>query len=96
MEFAKLTKSNGKAFTGNAYVMIEGNGTISLCSYRTIVAQVVGGKFRKTWNGYSASTARHIQLFALEYAPEWWMGEGRPEKGTWKAHWLAMETEPVK
>ena len=94
VEFRKLVKNNGRPFTGNAHVEVNGD-IISLRSYSTIVCQVVNGKFRKTWNGYSVSTARHIQMFCLEYAYSWWFNEGRPERGTWKAHWLDLPTSEV-
>lgn len=73
MEFSELnvvslTKSNGADFTGNARVIVIGNMRV-LQSYRTIVAYELFGKIHRTWDGWSASTARHIGMFVDEYAP---------------------------
>lgn len=63
-----LIKENGRRFYGNASVIVTGN-IISLCSYNTIVCQIVDGEFRRTWHGWSASTARHVRIFLKQFAP---------------------------
>lgn len=54
-----------------------GNGDIELTSYTTIVARIHNGKFERLWNGYSATTMRHINAFLYVYGIQgggkvWW------------------------
>ena len=52
-----------KSFYGKA-VVIETNGYAMLKSYETIVAYIdKAGSFHRTWDGYSATTMRHINAF---------------------------------
>ena len=61
----ELTPVDGrKSFYGKAVVIVEDNGTETLYSYGTpIIKRLVSGKFVKLWNGWSATTGRHIQAF---------------------------------
>lgn len=52
-----------KSFYGKAKVIERANGDIELKSYDTIVARVHDGKFEKLWDGYSATTMRHVNSF---------------------------------
>lgn len=49
-----------KSFCGKAKVIEHDNGDICLISYSTLVARIHNGNFEKLWDGYSATTMRHI------------------------------------
>ena len=68
-----------KSFYGKAKVMHdEETGIVQLKSYDTIVCMIDNfGKFHKLWNGYSATTMKHVQSFCDYYGIEnggekWW------------------------
>lgn len=53
-----------KSFYGKAVVVVEDNGTETLYSYGTpIVKRLVSGELVKMWDGWTATTGRHIQAF---------------------------------
>lgn len=53
-----------KSFYKKAIVHYHADGSTSLQSYSTIVAQTTpDGKLQRTWNGYSATTGRHIKAY---------------------------------
>lgn len=53
-----------KSFYGKAHVLEHENGTLELLSYDTIVCKIApDGNFYKLWDGYSATTMRHINSF---------------------------------
>lgn len=54
-----------KSFYGKAKVIHRGN-SYYLYSYDTLVA-VWDGTMHRKWDGYSATTARHINEFARQY-----------------------------
>ena len=56
-----------KSFYGKAKVIEHDNGDICLISYSTLVARIHNGNFEKLWDGYSATTMRHINSFLLFY-----------------------------
>ena len=58
-------KNRTGSYYGKAHIIREGQGTF-LQSYSTIVCGLVNGKVEKYWNGYSATTARHIHDFLLQ------------------------------
>ena len=60
-------KPNGsqKSFYGKATVIINKAGDSVLKSYNTIVCGIIGGRFVRFWDGYSATTAKHIHAFRL-------------------------------
>jgi len=65
-----------KSFYGKAKVFKCGK-TIVLRSYDTMVCAIYRGKFYKLWDGYSATTMRHINSFLYEYGidgggEKWW------------------------
>ncbi len=66
-----------KSFYNKAKVTELDNGDIELTSYTTIVARIHNGKFERLWNGYSATTMRHINAFLYVYGIQgggkvWW------------------------
>ena len=73
----KPINSSQKSFYGTAVVEINGN-TITLYSYNTKICSIVAGRrFVRHWNGYSATTSKHIKEFCLQngfepyYKKEW-------------------------
>lgn len=65
METCKLIPTDGrKSFYGKAVVMIDDDGTETLYSYDTpIIKRLVSGELIKLWDGWSATTGRHIKAF---------------------------------
>ena len=66
-----------KSFYGKAKVIEHDNGDISLISYSTLVCIIHNRKFEKLWDGYSATTMRHVNSFLLFYnlpggGKSWW------------------------
>ena len=61
----ELTPTDGrKSFYGKAVVIVEDNGTETLYSYNTpIIKRPVSGELVKLWDGWTATTGRHIQVF---------------------------------
>lgn len=61
----ELTPTDGRAsFYGKAKVMIEPDGTDTLFSYDTpIIERRPGGELIRLWDGWSATTGRHIYAF---------------------------------
>ena len=53
-----------KSFYGKAVVVVGDNGTETLYSYETpIVKRLVSGELVKMWDGWTATTGRHIKAF---------------------------------
>lgn len=62
-EFELPCYDGRKSFYGKAWVIETENGRY-LRSYDTIICFLsYGGSFTKLWNGYSATTMRHINSF---------------------------------
>lgn len=67
-----------KSFYGKVSVIIRPNGDRILRSYTTHVAKIdSNGSFHKLWNGYSATSMRHINAFCDTYGingggKKWW------------------------
>lgn len=61
----ELSPADGrKSFYGKAVVIVEDNGTETLYSYNTpIIKRLVSGELVKLWDGWTATTGRHIQAF---------------------------------
>ena len=61
----ELTPNDGrKSFYGKANVIELSNGVKLLQSYSTIVAGInTKGNFVKLWDGWSATTGRHLSAF---------------------------------
>lgn len=55
---------NRKSFYGKAVVIVEDNGTETLYSYGTpVIKRLVSGELVKIWDGWTATTGRHIKAF---------------------------------
>lgn len=65
MKRYELIPTDGKkSFYGKAIVEVEENGTETLYSYNTpIIKRLVSGELVKLWNGWTATTGRHIAAF---------------------------------
>lgn len=65
MKEYELKPTDGrKSFYGKPVVMVEDNGTETLYSYGTpIVKRLVSGELVKMWDGWTATTGRHIKAF---------------------------------
>lgn len=61
-ELTPAWSQHQKSFYGKAHVLFE-DGTYYLKSYATIVASFKDGTLRRTWGGWSATTARHVVAF---------------------------------
>ena len=62
----ELSREYQKMFYKKA-ALIENKGMVFLQSYDTIVACIDKGKLLKLWDGYSATTARHIDAFCYSF-----------------------------
>ena len=68
-----------KSFYGKA-IQIQKGRTYYLKSYNTIVCAVTpSGKVKRYWNGWSATTARHVDSFLVAH------GLPKMNKATWQA-----------
>lgn len=65
MKIYDLHPTNGrKSFYGKALVAIDEDGTETLYSYNTpIIKRTATGELIKLWDGWSATTGRHIAAF---------------------------------
>ena len=68
MHTYSINPVDGRKSFGNKATVLdysEERGLVFLKSYDTIVAchDTVNGIFYRTWNGYSATTQRHIEAF---------------------------------
>jgi hypothetical protein len=70
-----------KSFYGKAVVIEQDSGDIELKSYNTIVARIRQGRFERLWDGYSATTMRHINSFCRTFGID----------GGGKAWWTSLE-----
>ena len=83
----KPEQEKRKSFYGKATVIEAGKKTM-LRSYQTIVCYFdKKGVFHRTWEGWSATTGRHIHEFALN--------TGNMPHGIGKAEWDKLPVEPV-
>ena len=57
--------SRQKSFNHRAHILQDTTGNLQLMSYETIVASFnpQTKEFKKLWNGYSATTQKHINAF---------------------------------
>ena len=65
MKQYELRPTDGrKSFYGKAVVTIDADGTETLSSYNTpIIKRTVSGELVKLWDGWTATTGRHIKAF---------------------------------
>lgn len=80
MEFKLEPVDGRKSFYGKAVVLRDPDRA-TLKSYDTLVAKIEfdgsGSRFVRLWNGYSATTMRHVNAFVSYYGLEgggkkWW------------------------
>ena len=75
--FDLIPTDGRKSFYGKAKV-VDNNGVKTLYSYNTPVAKIGRtGKFTRLWDGYSATTMRHVNAFLDTYGikdggKSWW------------------------
>ena len=56
-----------KSFYGKAKVFQLDDGTVILKSYDIFVCRIKENRLLRTWNGYSATTMRHVNAFAAAF-----------------------------
>lgn len=62
--FELMPNDGRKSFYGKAIVEIDNEGSETLYSYGTpILTKRTNGEMVKHWNGWSATTGRHIKAF---------------------------------
>lgn len=63
-KFELMPNDGRKSFYGKAIVEIDNEGSETLYSYGTpILTKRANGEMVKHWNGWSATTGRHIKAF---------------------------------
>ena len=63
-KYELIPMTGQKSFHGKAVVVVEDNGTETLYSYGTpIVKRLVSGELVKMWDGWTATTGKHIKAF---------------------------------
>ena len=75
----KCKYDSHQSFNGRAYVGLNENCKEFLISYNTVVLgyDPFTGEFHRLWDGYSATTMRHIKEFCRQ------CGFSEMSKGTW-------------
>lgn len=64
MIYELIPTDGRKSFYGKALVDLAPNGSQTLYSYGTaIIIKTADGKLMKLWDGWSATTGRHIAAF---------------------------------
>ena len=86
MKQFELKPKYQKSFYGKAIVEEHSNGDKYLVSYRTVVCMIDGSSaFHRYWDGYSATTAKHIDEFRRVYGMS----------GMSKKEWLYIPVEKL-
>lgn len=63
-KYELIPNDGRKSFYGKAVVEVADDGSETLYSYGTpIVKKTANGELVKLWNGWSATTGRHIKAF---------------------------------
>lgn len=62
-EYEVCPVGNQKSFYGKAKVLILANGMSVLKSYNTLILAQDGNRFMRLWEGWSATTGKHIRSF---------------------------------
>lgn len=65
-----------KSFYNKCHVVEDEHGSM-LYSYNTLVARFMNGKMYRCWGGYSVTTMRHVNAFAVHCGvngggKKWW------------------------
>lgn len=65
MKRYELSPTDGhKSFWGKAFVEVAADGSETLYSYNTLILKrTAAGELVKLWDGWSATTGRHIAAF---------------------------------
>ena len=67
-ELKPIYDENRKSYYKKAYVHIDQDGNYYLESYGTMVFGINNhGEYEKYWDGYSATTMKHIKEFIFQY-----------------------------
>lgn len=62
--YALIPTDGRKSFYNKAVVTVDANGAETLYSYDTpIIKRLVSGELVRLWDGWSATTGRHIKAF---------------------------------
>lgn len=86
MKIYELPATTQKSYYQKAKVVVTDSGKTLLRSYDTIVAGILSdGSVHRYWNGYSATTAKHVNDFFRLFGK-------RPVN---KREWLNMKVEEV-
>jgi N12 class adenine-specific DNA methylase len=65
-ELSPMGNDRAKSYYGKARVIEKDNGEKVLLSYNTEVCKITkNGEFIRLWDGYSATTMRHVNSFLL-------------------------------
>lgn len=69
----ELKPTNGqRSFYGKAVVKVKGNGTEVLQSYETdVIKRLPNGNLVRLWDGWSATTGKHVYAFCGIRKAEW-------------------------
>lgn len=63
-KYELIPNDDRKSFYGKAVVEVANDGTETLYSYNTaIIKRTAAGELVKLWDGWSATTGRHIKAF---------------------------------
>lgn len=63
-KYELISNDGRKSFYGKAVVEVANDGTETLYSYNTaIIKRTAAGELVKLWDGWSATTGRHIKAF---------------------------------
>lgn len=63
-KYELIPNDGRKSFGGKAVVIIGDDGSETLYSYNTpIIKRTAAGELVKLWDGWSATTGRHIKAF---------------------------------
>lgn len=61
-----LHNSNGNTFK-DCFALYYDRDRIDLYSYNTLVCSIIDGNVMRRWDGYSATTMRHVNSFLQRY-----------------------------
>lgn len=91
----RLQYPNGHDYHGACCVYVSPKGIVSLRSWNTVVCQydMRTHRFRRTWAGYSKSTADHVKLFIRT----WMKNDPIPwgSFNTWRKAWGSVPVQRV-
>jgi hypothetical protein len=91
----RLQFPNGEDYRGACCVYVSPKGIVSLRSWNTIVCQydMRTHRFRRTWGGYSKSTADHVKLFIRTWVKSDPIPWGYYD--TWKRAWGYVPVQKI-